>query len=96
MRLFQDKECSVPLETVDFGEVEVGTSTTLKLWLQNDSYGVLHKIKVECSDPTVKTACPDALKPKEVGEVVLTWTPELDRRKGLHCDVKAEGVETYE
>ena len=96
MRLFQDSKCSVPLETVDFGEVEVGTSVTLKLWLQNDSNGILRKIKVESSEPTVKTTCPDALKPKEGAEVTLTWTPELGRRKGLHCDVKAEGVETYE
>ena len=96
MRLFQDKECSVPLETIDFGEVEVGSSTTLKLWLQNDSYALLRKIKVECSETSVKTTGPDALNPKEGGEVTLIWTPELDRRKGLHCDVKAEGVETYE
>jgi hypothetical protein len=86
----------VLLETVDFGEVEVGTSADLKLWLQNDSYALLRKIKVECDDPTVKISYPSVLKSNEVTEVSLVWTPELDRRKGLHCNVTVEGVEVYE
>lgn len=97
LRLYKNVECTVEAEKdVQFGEVQVGTSGIVRLWLKNDSYGLLRKIKVNCSDENVKVQHPEVLKPKEVGEVVFTWSPPLEMRRGLHAEIAVSGEETYE
>ena len=66
------------------------------MWLKNDSAGLLRKIRISCSDKDVAVKGPDVLKPGEVCEVVFTWTPPLELRRGLHADVKVEAEEIYE
>ena len=97
MKLFQDKDCKVEAKgSVEFGEVQVGTSGHVPLWLKNDSQGLLRKIKILCSDKNVAVKHVDVLHPGEVCEVVFTWTPPLEMRKGLHADVAVEAEEIYE
>lgn len=97
MKFFRDEDCKVEArEAVAFGEVEVGTSGRVSLWLKNDSAGLLRKIKVSCSDKDVAVKSPGVLKPGEVAEVVFTWTPPPELRKGLHADVAVEAEEIYE
>lgn len=97
MKLFKDKECKVEAkDAIMFGEVQVGTCELASLWLRNDSQGLLRKIRISCSDPNVAVKSPQDLKPGEVSEVVFTWTPPLELRKGLHADVKVEAEEVYE
>lgn len=97
MKLFRDEDCKVEVkDAVAFGEVEVGTCGRVSLWLKNDSQGLLRKIKVTCSDLDVVVKAPGVLKSGEVAEVLFTWTPPLELRRGLHADVKVEGEELYE
>jgi hypothetical protein len=97
MKLFKEKECRVEAkDALMFGEVQVGTSECVSLWLKNDSAGLLRKIRVSCSDPNIAVKSPDVLKPGEVVEVVFAWTPPLELRRGLHADVKVEAEEIYE
>lgn len=97
MKLFKEKECRVEAkDALMFGEVQVGTYECMSLWLKNDSGGLLRKIRVSCSDPNIAVKGPDVLKPGEVVEVVFTWTPPLELRKGLHADVKVDAEEIYE
>jgi len=97
MKLFKDKGCGVEAkDAVTFGEVQVGTSGCVSLWLRNDSHGLLRKIRVSCSDVDVAVKSPPDLKPGEAAEVVFTWTPPLELRRGLHADVAFEGEEVYE
>lgn len=97
MKFFRDKGCKAEeKDVVTFGEVEVGTSGRVSLWLKNDSNGLLRKIKISCSDSDVAVKSPGGLNPGEVVEVVFTWTPPLELRRGLHADVKVEGEELYE
>jgi hypothetical protein len=97
MKLFKDKDCRIEArDAVAFGEVEVGTCGSMSLWLKNDSAGLLRKIKVSCLDQNVAVKSPGGLNPGEVAEVVFTWTPPLELRRGLHADVRVEGEEVYE
>jgi hypothetical protein len=97
VKLFKDRDCRVEAkDAVTFGEVEVGTSGSVSLWLKNDSQGLLRKIRVSCSDPDVAVKSPGVLKPGEVCEVLFTWTPPVELRKGLHADVTVEAEEVYE
>lgn len=97
MKLFQDKDCRIEAKgAVAFGEVEVGMSGCVSLWLRNDSQGLLRKIKISCSDSDVAVKGPAVLKSGEVCEVLFTWSPPVELRKGLHADVKVEGEELYE
>jgi hypothetical protein len=97
VKLFKDKACEFEAkDAVAFGEVEVGTCGCVSLWLKNDSQGLLRKIRVSCSDKDVVVKGPGVLKPGETAEVIFTWTPPLELRKGLHADVRVEGEEVYE
>lgn len=97
MKLFRDKACEFEAkDSVAFGEVQVGTSGCVSLWLRNDSQGLLRKIKVTCSDVDVGIKYLTTLRSGEVCEVVFTWTPPLELRRGLHADVVVEGEEIYE
>lgn len=97
MKLFTDKDCRVEAKDgVEFGEVQVGTSGRVCLWLRNDSAGLLRKIRVTCSDKDVAVKGPEKLRPGEAAEVVFTWTPPLEIRRGLHADVVVDGEEVYE
>jgi len=97
MKLFRNKSCEFEAkDAIAFGEVEVGTCGSVSLWLKNDSAGQLRKIRVSCSDKDVAVKSPGILKPGEVAEVLFTWTPPVELRRGLHADVKVEGEEVYE
>lgn len=97
MKFFRDPKCREEAgESLDFGEVQVGASGRVCLWLRNDGQGLLRKIKVTVSDANVSVKGPDRLGPNEVAEVVFVWTPPLEMRKGLHCDVEVVGEEVYE
>jgi len=97
LKFFRDKDCRVEAkDAVAFGEVEVGTSGCVSLWLKNDSAGLLRKIRVSCSDVNVVVKSPGVLKPGEVAEVLFAWTPPVELRRGLHADVAVEGEEVYE
>jgi len=95
MQFFKDKDCKMRAESLDFGEVQVGTSQSVKVFLKNDSQGELRKIEIVVSDPNVKVSASKSLKSGEIGEVEFTWIPQLEVKRGLKCGFEAKAEEVY-
>ena len=95
MQFFKDKDCKVRAESLDFGEVQVGTSQSVKVFLKNDSQGELRKIQITVSDPNVKISASKNLKSSEIGEVEFVWVPQLEVKRGLKCGFEVTAEEVY-
>ncbi len=84
IRIYTDKQTDNLVESVDLGRVSLGETTKYTMLMKNtDTQWSVHNIKVENANPELRFEIPDTLKPNEVQEVFVYWTPKLDSREPL-------------
>ena len=88
-------ESDLSISVPDFGEVEVGSSKTAVITIQNKSDLIAKEIKVnlEASDVELFGVIPDMLSGGESFDLQLTWTPKVWNPDGLTGSIKASGVQ---
>lgn len=84
------------IKEVDFGIVEAGTTKTLKVILKNDTNAELTNIKMFANDSEVKIdEFPKLLIPRGEGIIVVSYSPDVDIKKGLKTTLNISGQELY-
>ena len=92
IKLFVDQETTKVVESLDLGRVELCKSIKYKMYIKNtDEQWAVHNIKLENTNPELKFDFPEILKPNEVREMFVYWTPKLDSRKPLNAEFKFTG-----
>jgi hypothetical protein len=72
------------VESVDFGETEVGTSKQIVITMKNNFNNIIRLSDISLSDPEVRILqFPDKLFPQEQKEMILIFEPNLFRRHPL-------------
>lgn len=86
MNIFEDKQLTREVLTLDLGDGEVGIEKEYTFYVYNSEFNVeLLKIEFIIDSPEVKIVKqPESLKPREVKELVISWTPILIARIGLN------------
>lgn len=83
--LYEDKELTKPITTLDFGRVPVASKNIRVFYLANNSADwPISDIKLgEQKDNELKITYPQFLGPNESREVLIEWSPSFNRRKPL-------------
>jgi len=89
LEIYDDKELKKKVETLDLGEIEVGTTVKKIYYIKNTTGGTITRLEFKIDSPYIKVVrAPKLLKPDEVGELELEIKPPLDIRKGLNTKVE--------
>lgn len=84
------------IDVIDFGEVFVGDSKVVEVYLLNDNGTLLRIYDVEVDSPEVKVlSFPSELAGKEKGGVRLEYKPNIKIKKGLKAKLKIKAVEVW-
>ena len=97
MQMFSDEELTIPIDSISFGRVNIGTSKEITVYILNESINNIDKLKFipQNKEVTVSYA-PRRIGKKDSAPVKLVWTPSLKIKKGLNVEVRVEGVMVYE
>ena len=92
IKIYLDVKGDRVIESLDLGRVSLGESTKYTVYMKNtDPEWAIHNIKIENTNPELRFESPEMLKPNEVREVHVFWTPKLSNRKPLRAEFKFSG-----
>ena len=98
MKIYKDKKLTEEIEdkTFDLGIVPAGEVKRFSFWIYNNdkSYLQLLKFSVDHQEVAVIKA-PVDLKPEDVGELILEWSPSVTLKQGLKTVLRVSGVELW-
>jgi len=99
MKLFKDRSGKEEIKSIDFGEVEVGTTKTITIYLKNDSSNSIIKDIVVKIDPKRNDLriiqAPSELKNNEAKPIVIEWKPSLKLRSPLNAKLIINAKEVF-
>jgi len=98
IRIYIDKELTKEIqeETFDFGIVPAGEVKEFNFWVLNDSRANLRILNFIIDHPEVEVVkAPTELKPKEIGKLILEWSPSVTLKQGLRATLKISGIELW-
>ena len=92
IEIYLDVKGDRVIESLDLGRVSLGESTKYTVYMKNtDPDWSIYNIKIENTNPELRFESPEMLKPNEVREVHVFWTPKLDNRQPLRAEFKFSG-----
>jgi len=92
LKIYLTQAAETIIESLDLGRVSLGESTKYTVYMKNtDKDWAIHNIKIENTNPELRFEAPEILKPNEVREVNVYWTPKLSNRKPLRAEFKFSG-----
>ena len=84
----------IETDTVDFGEVDIGTTKVMLLYIENATSALLRDIVIKIDDNSVKLVeLPKEVQPNTIEPFKVSWTPKL--KKGLKTKIYGEAYEIY-
>ena len=87
-------EDKIEIDTLDFGEVDIGTTKVIPLYIENATSALLKDISIEIDDSTVKLVeLPKEVQPNTIEPFKVSWTPKLKR--GLKTKIRGSAYEIY-
>ena len=89
---FSDAEASDEIEGIDLGEVWVGESAELTVYMRNDEPHYARDISLSVADPGLTVEGPDTMLPGEVVALKLRWATEPDAELSLRSAVEVRAV----
>lgn len=99
MKMFRDKELTKPIETIDFGMVEVGEIRDLTVFIHNDKKTLLTDIEFKLIHPPSETVkivtSPTSIQPGKTESLSLRWQPSSKFKKALKVKLAILGKEVY-
>jgi len=87
LAVYEDKDCKIPVNKMDFGRLVLGESYGYTWYMKNLSdKWIVQNITLNQSLNTdeVKISHPELLLPNEVAQIDLTFKPSLKRREPLY------------
>jgi len=92
LKIYLNPEADKLIESLDLGRVSLGESVKYTVYMKNtDPEWSIHNIKIENANPELRFEAPETLKPNEVQEVHVYWTPKITNRKPLRAEFKFSG-----
>lgn len=96
MKIFKDKELKEEIASLDLGIVTAGGRKEYEFFVLNDSRAHLKNITFEVSHVEVKVvAAPETLKEKEIGSLILAWSPSTTLKEGLKTVLRIQASELW-
>ena len=86
IKIYLDVKGDRVIESLDLGRVSLGESTKYTVYMKNTDPDWS-----ENTNPELRFEAPEMLKPNEVREVHVFWTPKLDNRQPLRAEFKFSG-----
>ena len=87
LQAFENRECTIPLQPIDFGIPFVGTINEKIFYLKNtDVMWSIENITHTINDPNITVTLPERLAASEVQSATIFWKPSIDRRVGLDIE----------
>jgi len=95
--MYKDKEAKQPIKFIQFGEVKVGKTQEVTVYIKNDTKRELVRLayKIKGSKKLVKdikiVSSPVNILPEAIVPLIFTWTPALDLKMGLKVQLEIKG-----
>jgi len=97
MKLYEDKDYTKEITSVDFGIVLAGDTKKVNYYLYNDTNANVVEIQPKLDNNEVKiTKFPTELKAKQGSEVSFEWTASITIKKGLRTELSLKFFELYD
>jgi hypothetical protein len=94
IKIYKDAERIEEVTEISFGEVEVGDTQEMTLYVWNDSTAQVKDLVFTLSEPEVVIVeAPKVLK--SMGKLILSWSPSLELLKPLSITLTVSGKELY-
>ncbi|GAI92606.1 unnamed protein product [marine sediment metagenome] len=74
---YSDREATVPIDTIDLGEVWDSDTTEGVIYMRNDEPHYAYEITINAREPEVTAEGPSELAPGEVAPLKVRWAPRL-------------------
>lgn len=92
MKILQDgKEIS----TISFGEVEIGQKKEIAVKLFNDGKGKLTELQFKVNPEITIELAPQQIAPEGLGELRLSWMPDLAVTQPIQVKLEITGKEVF-
>jgi len=96
MKLYKDKELKNEIINLDFGIILAGESKKYEFYLLNDSEAILQSLSFKISHSEIKILeTPKELSRKEVGKIIIEWSPTITLKESLKAKLEIDGFELY-
>jgi len=96
MKIYKDKDLKNEVTTLDFGIVLAGESRQYEFYLLNDSEAILQSLSFKISHSEIKILeTPKELSRKEVGKIIIEWSPTITLKAPLKTKLEIDGFELY-
>lgn len=102
VKLYEDKDLSFMIETLDLKVVPAGESKRFTFWVLNDSEANIKDLQFDIlgengsQHPEVEIIeSPEELTPHAVGELIIEWSPSVTLKEGLKAQVEISGKELW-
>jgi len=95
MKLYANKELTEEIMSIDFGEVELGSSKTVEIYAQNDSDHLLKELKFNVGENVEILESPKSILKQSTEIIKLKWTPNVALTRSLNVIIKVTGKEVY-
>lgn len=89
---FKDAYAREPIVRVHFGEVWVGESKTIKIYLRNDEKWEVRDLLYKVDHPNVEVYGPDKLDSGEISDLTIHWECVEECEFSLKDDLEIEGT----
>lgn len=94
MKMFRDPELEEEISQIDFGEVEIGQSKEVTVYLLNERDTLLKNLNFSFKNTDVEVVTsPRTLSPRQISKLTVRWTPNLQIKKALKIDLVIRGEE---
>lgn len=94
MKMYRDPELKEEISQIDFGEVEIGQSKEMTVYLLNERDTLLKNLNFSFKNKDVEVIeSPRALSPRQITKLVVRWTPNLQIKSALKIDLLVRGEE---
>ena len=96
MKIYKDSTLKAEITTLDFGIVLAGESKQYEFYILNDSEAILQSLSFKISHPEIKILeTPKELSRKEVGKIIIEWSPTITLKESLKAKLEIDGFELY-
>lgn len=97
MKIFKDKQLTQEVTTLNLDSVLAGESKTYEFYAFNELHVRVENLEFSVEHKEVEVLdYPKKLQAKEIGTILIKWSPSITLKKGLKAELKIKGFEIYE
>lgn len=96
MKIYKNKDLTEQVERLDLGTVLAGETKQYEFFVYNESPATVVDLQYSVENKEVAiVSFPVNLKPREVGSLILQWTPSVTVKSGLKTSLAIRGSEIW-